>query len=125
TDASLSAPPEPASYGQGPNGRDPRRSLDPNVGHGCLHLPVGASSILREPPVRGGSRAILGMGKGGGGMADVAYCMKWREKGEFTGWVVTLKNGRPALQGTCPVCGTKLTKILGMDAAKAMGWKAP
>jgi formamidopyrimidine-DNA glycosylase len=25
----------------------------------------------------------------------------------------------------CPVCGTKLTKILGMDAAKAMGWKAP
>ena len=38
--------------------------------------------------------------------------------------VVTLKNGRPALQGTCPVCGTKLTKILGMDAAKAMGWSA-
>ena len=65
------------------------------------------------------------MGKGGGGMADVAYCMKCREKREFTGSLVTLKNGRPALQGTCPVCGTKLTKILGMDAAKAMGWKAP
>jgi hypothetical protein len=38
---------------------------------------------------------------------------------------VTLKNGRPAVQGSCPVCGTKLTKILGMDAAKAMGWTAP
>ena len=55
-------------------------------------------------------------------MADVAYCMKCREKREFTGSLVTLKNGRPALQGSCRVCGTKLTKILGMDAAKAMGW---
>ena len=50
-------------------------------------------------------------------MADVAYCMKCREKREFEGSLVTLKNGRPALQGSCPVCGTKLTKILGMDAA--------
>jgi hypothetical protein len=24
---------------------------------------------------------------------------------------VTLKNGRPATQGSCPVCGTKLTRI--------------
>jgi hypothetical protein len=55
-------------------------------------------------------------------MADVAYCMKCRQKREFEGSLVTLANGRPALQGTCPVCGTKLTKILGMDAAKAMGW---
>jgi hypothetical protein len=56
-------------------------------------------------------------------MADVAYCMKCRAKREFEGSLVTLKNGRPALQGTCPVCGTKLTKIMGMDAAKAMGWQ--
>jgi len=55
-------------------------------------------------------------------MADEAYCMKCRTKREFTGQLVTLKNGRPALQGTCPVCGTKLTKIMGMEAAKAMGW---
>ena len=52
-------------------------------------------------------------------MADEGYCMKCREKRQFEGQVVTLKNGRPAAQGTCPVCGTKLTKILGMDAAKA------
>jgi len=55
-------------------------------------------------------------------MADTAYCMKCREKREFSGSLVTLKNGRPALQGTCPICGTKLTKIMGTDAAKAMGW---
>jgi hypothetical protein len=24
---------------------------------------------------------------------------------------VTLKNGRPATQGTCPVCGTKMYRI--------------
>ncbi len=58
-------------------------------------------------------------------MADMAYCMKCRDKREFEGSLVTLKNGRPAVQGSCPVCGTKLTKILGMDAAKAMGWTAP
>jgi hypothetical protein len=58
-------------------------------------------------------------------MADEGYCMKCRAKREFDGQVVTLKNGRPAAQGTCPVCGTKLTKILGMDAAKARGWTAP
>jgi len=46
-------------------------------------------------------------------MADVAYCMKCREKREFTGSLVTLKNGRPALQGSCPVCGTKMNRILG------------
>ena len=67
---------------------------------------------------------MVGMGKETA-MADVAYCMKCREKREFEGSLVTLKNGRPAMQGSCPVCGTKLTKILGMDAAKAMGWKAP
>ena len=51
-------------------------------------------------------------------MADEGYCMKCREKRQFEGQMVTLKNGRPAAQGTCPVCGTKLTKIMGADAAK-------
>ena len=50
------------------------------------------------------------------------YCMKCREKRTFEGEIVTLKNGRPAAQGACPVCGTKLTKIMGMDAARARGW---
>ena len=34
------------------------------------------------------------------------YCMKCREKRTFEGQIVTLKNGRPAAQGACPVCGT-------------------
>lgn len=41
-----------------------------------------------------------------------AYCFKCRQKREMKNPVqVTLKNGRPAWQGTCPVCGTKLFRI--------------
>ena len=41
-----------------------------------------------------------------------AYCMKCRAKREIKNPAkVTLKNGRPATQGTCPVCGTKLNRI--------------
>jgi len=44
------------------------------------------------------------------------YCVKCREKREFEGQVVELKNGRKAAQGSCPVCGTKMNRILGKNA---------
>ncbi|HLE96468.1 MAG TPA: DUF5679 domain-containing protein [Candidatus Thermoplasmatota archaeon] len=41
-----------------------------------------------------------------------AYCVKCGAKREIKDPVqVTMKNGRPATQGTCPVCGTKVFKI--------------
>ena len=41
-----------------------------------------------------------------------AYCLKCRAKREMQNpQKVTLKNGRPATQGTCPVCGTKMYRI--------------
>lgn len=41
-----------------------------------------------------------------------AYCVKCREKREMKEpKAVTLKNGKPATQGSCSVCGTKLTRI--------------
>jgi len=41
-----------------------------------------------------------------------AYCMKCRKKVEMSNpKQVTMKNGRPATQGTCPVCGTKVFRI--------------
>jgi len=41
-----------------------------------------------------------------------AYCFKCRTKREIRNPTnVTLKNGRPAIQGTCPVCGTKVFRI--------------
>ncbi len=41
-----------------------------------------------------------------------AYCMKCRKKVEMRNPMrVTLKNGRPATQGVCPVCSTKVFRI--------------
>ncbi len=43
------------------------------------------------------------------------YCLKCREKREIKDVAaVTLKNGRAARQGTCAVCGTKIT-VMGAD----------
>jgi hypothetical protein len=42
-----------------------------------------------------------------------AYCVKCKEKREFTGEVVVSASGRRMAQGICPVCGTKLNRILG------------
>jgi len=40
------------------------------------------------------------------------YCVKERKKVEIVNpQQVTMKNGRPAIQGTCPDCGTKIFKI--------------
>ena len=41
-----------------------------------------------------------------------AYCMKCRKKVEMkNAKAVTLKNKRPATQGSCPTCGTKVFRI--------------
>jgi RNase P subunit RPR2 len=41
-----------------------------------------------------------------------AYCFKCRAKRDIKNPVsVTLKNGRPAVRGTCSVCGTKVFRI--------------
>ncbi len=40
------------------------------------------------------------------------YCVKERKKVEIQDpQQVTMKNGRPAIQGVCPGCGTKIFKI--------------
>ena len=46
-------------------------------------------------------------------MATEAYCVKCREKREIKDpKEVTMKNGRNAIEGTCPVCGTKLFRMV-------------
>jgi predicted GH43/DUF377 family glycosyl hydrolase len=41
-----------------------------------------------------------------------AYCMKCQAKREMKNpLAVILKNGRPAIQGTCPVCGSRMFRI--------------
>jgi Zn finger protein HypA/HybF involved in hydrogenase expression len=48
-----------------------------------------------------------------------AYCLKCRTKREMKDEKqITMKNGKPATQGICPVCGTKMFKI-GAGSASA------
>jgi len=40
------------------------------------------------------------------------YCMKCKTQRDIKGAKqITMKNGRPATEGTCPVCNTKIFKI--------------
>jgi len=46
------------------------------------------------------------------------YCVKCKAKKEIVGAVEeTMKNGRKAIKGKCPTCGTVMFKILGGKAA--------
>ena len=45
------------------------------------------------------------------------YCVKCKTSREIKdAKQITMKNGRPATQGLCPVCGTKIFKIGGSAA---------
>jgi Zn finger protein HypA/HybF involved in hydrogenase expression len=48
------------------------------------------------------------------------YCFKCKAKKEIANGVEeTTKNGRKAIKGACPTCGTGMYKILGGKAAVA------
>jgi len=43
-----------------------------------------------------------------------AYCVKCKAKKEVkNAKSITMKNGKPATQGVCPTCGTKIFRIGG------------
>ncbi len=47
-----------------------------------------------------------------GGREVEGYCVKCRSKKEIKdAKQITMKNGRPATEGVCPDCGTKIFKI--------------
>ena len=46
--------------------------------------------------------------------ATNGYCLKCKAKRDMkegSEQVITMKNGKPAVKGECPVCGTKMFKI--------------
>ncbi len=48
------------------------------------------------------------------------YCVKCKAKKEISNGIEeTMKNGRKAIKGKCPTCGTVMFKILGGKAAPA------
>ena len=47
-------------------------------------------------------------------MATNAYCVKCKAKRDMLNeQKITMKNGKPATEGKCPVCGTTMFKIGG------------
>lgn len=54
------------------------------------------------------------------------YCVKCKAKREIANGVEeTMKNGRKAIKGKCPTCGTVMFKILGGKAASAAATSNP
>ena len=54
------------------------------------------------------------------------YCVKCKAKKEIVGAVEeTMKNGRKAIKGKCPTCGTVMFKILGGKASAPAATPAP
>lgn len=73
----------------------------PPRGHDSTQGPHGAAlkTVRKEAPVA----------------TYEGYCVKDKKKVEFEGEVVTLKNGRRAAKGKCPLCGTTVMRILGKN----------
>lgn len=47
-------------------------------------------------------------------MPTMGYCVKCKTQREMSNaQSITMKNGRKATQGICPVCGTKMFRIGG------------
>ena len=54
------------------------------------------------------------------------YCVKCKAKKEIVdGLEETMKNGRKAIKGKCPTCGTVMFKILGGKATPPAAPAAP
>ncbi len=82
-------------------GDDGQRRRRPPARVACLRN--GARRACRGTPISRRSR--------GGELQR--YCVKCKEKRDFDGEVKVSESGRRMAQGTCPVCGTKMNRILG------------
>jgi predicted GH43/DUF377 family glycosyl hydrolase len=68
-----------------------------------------APSVLGAPPAAAGITPVMPVKV----KRIRSYCVKCRAKREMKNPVaITLKNGRPAIQGICPRCGTKMFRIV-------------
>jgi hypothetical protein len=55
----------------------------------------------------------------------MAYCVKCKDKREMKNThQITMKNGKPAMQGECVICGTRLNRILPASAASSTSQQA-
>ncbi len=94
--------------------------LSTAVSTGCGQRPPGTGrtrrdrtgTVLATAAPRAG-RAAPGDEESGVAESYNGYCVKCKEKRDFDGEVKVSESGRRMAQGTCPVCGTKMNRILG------------
>ena len=84
----------------------------------CLHASDQSSTVARKSSGRArdrsrpSARIQSAAPERRSTQMPTGYCVKERKKVEIQNPTqVTMKNGRPAIQGTCPDCGTKIFKI--------------
>jgi hypothetical protein len=64
--------------------------------------------------------------RGGKFSMPEGYCVKCKARKEIVGAVEeTMKNGRKAIKGKCPTCGTVMFKILGGKASSTPATPEP
>jgi hypothetical protein len=79
---------------------------------GRLFLKSGGLFLIRLDRKRRVRCIMTAASREGGEMPMQAYCVKCRAQRDIQNpQQVTLKNGRPATQGTCPVCNTRIFRI--------------
>ena len=80
-------------------------------------MPGRDPRVIFQPPSGGIRQATLSdrlRPEGGPKRMAEAFCVKCKTKREVqNAQNVTMKNGKPAIKGTCPVCGTSMFKIGG------------
>ena len=74
---------------------------------------IGDAGLRVRSETRVSAPAVFGISffEEEGHMAE-AYCVKCKAKKEMKDpQQVTMKNGKPAVSGSCPTCGTKMFRI--------------
>jgi hypothetical protein len=88
-----------------------RNRLRNSSGEETEHALRMDGGIARPHPPRSGDLRLAGELRSKMA-APQAYCVKCKSKHEIKDAAqITMKNGRPATEGKCSVCGTKMFKI--------------
>jgi len=78
-------------------------------------LASSAEVVAWKPTLGEKYQAKVATGRSRSGKENImtdAYCVKCRAKREIAEPVqITMKNGKPAIQGKCSVCGAKVFRI--------------
>src|SRR5664279_2140403 len=98
-----------ADSGPGLSRNGNTRRSDVRLHRAAVYRRVRSSHAGRAGIAR---RAVVRKGKSTMAESYNGYCVKCKDKRDFDGDIAET-NGRRMAKGTCPVCGTRMNRILG------------